>query len=253
MKVYEIYFSPTGGTKKVADLVAGSWTDRPAALDLTACGADPRSIALSGEDVAVIAVPSYAGRVPAPAAARLGALEGNGAGAILVCVYGNRAYEDTLVELEDLARTAGFHIIAAVTAVAEHSIVRRIASGRPDAQDRQQMMEFSAKIRAKLAAGDCSEPTLPGNRPYRKAGRAGIVPGPTRACVRCGVCAGACPVGAISGSDPGKVDKKSCISCMRCVSVCPHGARKGNGLMIALAGAMLKKECAGRKDCRLYL
>ena len=72
--------------------------------------------------MAVIAVPSYGGRVPGTAAGRLGAIRGNGARAVLVCVYGNRAYEDTLVELQDIAKQAGFRVTAAVAAVAEHSI-----------------------------------------------------------------------------------------------------------------------------------
>lgn len=253
MNVYEIWFSPTGGTKKVADLVALSLIDKPVALDLTAYRTDLRGTVLKPDDLAVIAVPSYGGRVPVPAATRLEALRGNGAGAILVCVYGNRAYEDTLAELEDIVRKAGFHIVAAVAAVAEHSIIRKFAAGRPDEEDRKQLLAFSAQIQEKLAAGDRSEPKLPGNRPYRKAGGAGIVPRPTKSCVKCGICAGVCPVGAIDEKDPGKVDRKRCISCMGCVSACPHGARKSNGLMLALVGAVLKKECTGRKECRLYL
>ena len=68
---------------------------------------------------------------------RLKALNGQGARAVLACVYGNRAYEDTLVEREDAARETGFRVIAAMAAVAEHSIARQFASGRPDEQDAQ--------------------------------------------------------------------------------------------------------------------
>ena len=72
-------------------------------VDLTDSRTDFDKISLTQDDLAVIAVPSYGGRVPTPAAERLAALHGNGARAVLVCVYGNRAYEDTLVELEDTA------------------------------------------------------------------------------------------------------------------------------------------------------
>ena len=80
-------------------------------------------------------MPSYAGRVTAIAAERLRAIHGGGAKCILVCVYGNRAYEDTLVEMEDIARECGFEIVAAVAAIAEHSIMHQYAAGRPDAAD----------------------------------------------------------------------------------------------------------------------
>lgn len=127
MKVHELCFSPTGGTQKVAEILTNALADEVVRVDLTDSKADFGAIALGQEDIAVIAVPSYAGRVPAPAVQRLSAVHGNGARAVLVCVYGNRAYEDTLVELQDTAKQAGFRVIGAVAAVAEHSIARQFA------------------------------------------------------------------------------------------------------------------------------
>lgn len=253
MKLYNIVFSPTGGTEKVAALLTKTLGREAAGIDLTDSGKDFSAIRLTQEDAATIAVPSYGGRVPAVAVERLTAMNAQGARAILVCVYGNRAYEDTLVELEDAARKAGFRVIAAVAAVAEHSIARQFAAGRPDAQDAAQLAAFGEKILGKLSSEDLSEPDLPGNRPYKKAGGAGMVPKSTKACNHCGVCAAECPVQAIRKDDPTKVDEKACISCMRCVSVCPQGARKVNPLLLSAAGLMLKKVCSERKECELLL
>lgn len=253
MKLYNIVFSPTGGTKQVADCFTGALEGDVTTVDLTDSKQDFRTISLTKEDVAVISVPSYGGRVPAVAAERLGMVHGNGARAVLVCVYGNRAYEDTLVELEDTAKQAGFQAIAAVAAVAEHSIARQFAAGRPDVQDAKQLAAFAQQIQNKLSTGASSEPALPGNRPYKKAGRAGMVPKPTKDCTRCGVCAAECPVQAISKEDPKKVDEKACISCMRCIAVCPQGARKVNPVMLSAASLMLKKVCSKRKECELFL
>lgn len=253
MKLYNIVFSPTGGTKKVSALLTDALDGEVALVDLTDSKQDFHTVWLTQEDVAVISVPSYGGRVPAVAVKRLCMVHGNGARAVLVCVYGNRAYEDTLVELEDAAKQAGFQVIAAVAAIAEHSIARQFAAGRPDAQDAKQLYEFARQIQAKLSAGDSTEPSVPGNRPYKKAGGAGMVPKPTKACTKCGVCAAECPVQAIDKENPKKVDDKACISCMRCISVCPHSARKINPVMLSAASLMLKKVCSERKDCELFL
>lgn len=201
----------------------------------------------------MIAVPSYGGRVPGPAAQRLAAVQGNGARAVLVCVYGNRAYEDTLAELEDIAKQAGFRIIAAVAAIAEHSIAHRYAAGRPDAEDARQLQEFAEKIREKLSARDDTQPKILGSHPYKKAGSIGMVPKPTKACTRCGLCAAKCPVQAIDPNDPKHTEKNKCISCMRCVSVCPQSARKVSSVMLAAADLALKKVCSDRKVGELYL
>ena len=64
----------------------------------------------------------------------------------LVCVYGNRAYEDTLVEMEDAANHCGFQVVAAIAAVAEHSILSQYASNRPDASDEKQLVNFADQI-----------------------------------------------------------------------------------------------------------
>lgn len=253
MKLYDIVFSPTGGTKKVADYLTGALAGDITTVDLTDSKQDFDAVSLTKEDVAVISVPSYGGRVPAVAAERLGAVHGNGARAILVCVYGNRAYEDTLVELEDAAKRAGFQVIGAVAAIAEHSIARQFASGRPDAQDAAQLSDFAKQIQRKLSGADSSEPAIPGNRPYKKAGGAGMVPKPTKECTNCGICAEKCPVQAIDRENLKKVDEKACISCMRFVAVCPQGARKFNPVMLSAASLMLKKVCSERKECELFL
>ena len=248
MNTVEIIFSPTGGTEKVAHIISRQWSESTIKIDLSDPKAGFSECAIGKEDRVLIAMPSFGGRAPAVAIERLKKIAGNGAKCTLVCVYGNRAYEDTLVEMEDAAKECGFQVVAAVAAVAQHSIIPKYAANRPDASDEKQLAEFAQQIADKTE----SAASIPGNRPYKKAGGAGLVPKPSKDCVKCGVCVKNCPVQAI---DSVKItaDSKKCIACMRCVKQCPHDARKVNSAMVSIAAMAIKKACSVRKENELFL
>lgn len=148
MKLYGIVFSPTGGTQKAAALLTDALGGEVTHVDLTDGKQDFHAVSLTKEDTAVISVPSYAGRVPSVAVERLTMLNGQGARAILVCVYGNRAYEDTLVELEDAAKQAGFQVVAAVAAVAEHRLHGSLPPAGPTRRMRSSFLSLQNRFRA---------------------------------------------------------------------------------------------------------
>ena len=253
MNYAQVVFSPTGGTMRVAQAITKGWNKEVTTVDLTDTAQDFSQYVFQPDDLLLIAIPSYGGRVPALAADRIAKIHGNDARCVLVCVYGNRAYEDTLVEMQDIAQSCGLRPIAAIAAVAEHSILHQYATGRPDADDLPVLQSYSSKILQKFQSGNHSALSLPGNRPYKKAGGGGMIPHATSACVNCGLCAKQCPAQAISREDVRKTDGKACISCMRCVVQCPHSARKINGAMAAAAAMALKKACSVRKECELFL
>ena len=248
MNTVEIIFSPTGGTEKVAHIIGSHWSESTVRIDLSDAKTDFAKCAISKEDQVLIAMPSFGGRAPAVAIERLKKIAGHGAKCTLVCVYGNRAYEDTLAEMEDAAKESGFRVVAAVAAVAEHSIMPQYAAGRPDASDKKQLEQFAEQIAGKTEA----VVSIPGNRPYKKAGGAGLVPKAGQSCTKCGLCAASCPVQAI---DPANftADATKCISCMRCVKQCPEKARSVNGAIVSIAAMAIKKACSVRKENELYM
>lgn len=248
-------FSPTGGTQRVAELLARGWGDGEAweEVDLSKPGAAEKAGKLCGEDLCIAAAPVFGGRVPEPAAAALEELRGNGARAVAVAVYGNRAYEDALLELTDTLRKAGFCCVAGIAAVAQHSIARGIAAGRPDARDAEQLAGFAGTVRAFLAKGGPGALNVPGNRPYKEYKVIPMVPRTADACIKCGLCAAACPAGAIPPASPDSTEAARCISCMRCVAVCPRRARYLEASRLKAITERLEKACSVQKDNELFL
>lgn len=251
MNIYNITFSPTGGTQRVGDRLCQSLGGNVVATDL--CVSEGLLVvpSIGADDLVVMSMPVYAGRVPAVAVHRLREIESHGARCVIVAVYGNRAYDDALVEMLDVATELGYRVIAAIGAVAEHSIVRKYGAGRPDADDARDLAQFAEAIARKLASGSDSVPEVPGNRPY-KTPKACPQPSAHGSCKECGLCAKQCPVGAISVDNPKRVDKDKCISCMRCVKVCPTHSRGIGTIVRALVTQALKKGCATRKPNELF-
>ncbi len=254
MSFYNIVFSPTGGTKKVSDLFTKSFCSESTQIDLSDRNKDFSAFSFHEEDICIISVPSYGGRVPAIAVSRLQQIKGNGAKAILIVTYGNRAYEDTFAELQDVLEDSGFLYIAAVAAIAEHSIMHQFATGRPDPQDEKQLANFAASIHSKIKSETLpAHLKLPGNRPYREYNGVPMKPQTGKSCIQCGVCAKGCPVGAIPTDNPSKTNTEQCISCMRCIVVCPQKARSVNKILLTAASIKMKKTCSDYKQNELFL
>lgn len=234
-RITAVYFSPTGTTSKVVSAVAGAIARRFDTLDFTLPGGRERGAVFGPGDLVVLGVPVYAGRVPNVLLKYLNMLEGGGALAVPVVVYGNRHFDDALIELADIMTAKGFQVVAGGAFVGEHSFSRVLGKDRPDAVDLARAAAFGAGVAAKLRAGTALPVTVAGNRPYRpyyalkdKQGAAfdfrKVKPVTSSACSQCGVCADLCPMGAIDRDDPSKVPG-TCIKCGACVKSCPEGAK----------------------------
>ena len=258
-----VLFSPTGTTQKIANAIAqGLHVARIDYFDLTLAGADAQKRQAKHDVLTIIGCPVYAGRLPAIATSRFRKIRGGGAPAVIVVVYGNRAYEDALLELRDVVLEAGFRPVAGGAFIGEHSYSTQatpIAAGRPDAEDIHKAEAFGCMIRDKMRSIALSDRInalqTPGNFPYKELRLLhGVSPSTHEpACARCGKCVSACPAGAINADFSSSTDANLCIRCCACVKTCPAGARTMDDARILQVAEQLSANCRFRKEPEMYL
>ena len=251
MNLNLIYFSPTGSTKKVVEALSTSWDTPKTNIDISLPNKDYTAYSFFPDDLCIIGVPSFGGRVPSIAIDHLKEMKSNNTPTIIVATYGNRAYDDTLLELKDIASECGFKIIAAIAAVTEHSIMHQFATNRPTKEDLNEIIGFGERIKASLSSN--SDIMVPGNRPYREYSGVPLKPKTNENCNKCGICASLCPTKSIPHDNPNTTDDSTCISCMRCISVCPNDARYLNKAVLLGVSQKMKKVCSSYKKNELFL
>lgn len=243
-KVELYFYSPTGGTKKVGQALANALSEN---VDSKNMGSK-FGVSKSGEcDLVVIAVPVFGGRVPKFAADRIRGIGAEGKKVVTAVVYGVRAYEDALLELNDMVREGGMEVVASAALIAEHSMYREVGKGRPDADDIAEIQTFAEKILAKLEAGEANEIKVPGNFPYKPEMVVTETPIFKDDCVGCGLCVNTCPFEAIVRNVRiAETDVNKCNLCMACVKVCQRGSR----ILTPEKTAALEKRLGPLKDVR---
>ena len=246
-----IYFSASGTTKEIISVFSKAIGGEAKAYDLLRRQPEEQ-VNFKKDDAAVFAFPVFGGRLPGICPGMLRKFRGNNTPAAAIVVYGNRAYDDALLELSDILREQGFVTVAAAAFIAQHSIFPAVASGRPDSEDRQKIISFASSAKEKLAS---AEPVLvKGNRPYIKAGRVSLHPSGDKKCDSCGACVKVCPVKAINADNPKKTDARKCIACTACIAVCPRHSRAFHvPVVYPLVSKGFAKSNAERKEPEIFL
>lgn len=262
MTISMIYFSPTDGTRKIVRTAGGTMAKELGAIvqetDLTKKENRDKAYSLGKEDVLILGLPVYGGRVPALLDETLSRLKGENTYAVVIAVYGNRDYEDALLEMKELLSGNGFRVAAAAAFIGEHSYSQKIAAGRPDQKDLKLVREFARKAIKKITEYQGGTPFSPlkvkGKVPYKpRAAASPDAPLTNDQCTECLACVFECPTGAISQSDPRLADRDLCIKCCACVKVCPEEAKYFDNEKIRTIVTFLKSNCSDYKQPEYFL
>ncbi len=243
-KVWAVYFSATDTTKKtvltIADEAARLLGAEREDYDFTLPRMRENGFAAGKDDLVIFGTPVYAGRVPNVLLKYLATIQGNGALAVPVVLFGNRNFDDGLIELRDILENTGFHTVAAAAFVGEHSFSKTLAAGRPDADDMKEALAFAGKVTEKvkgLPEGEAPTPVEVEGVPhpyrgyYQPRDRKGVSIDIRKvkslvsdACDDCKICADVCPMGSISHENVREYTG-ICIKCGACIKKCPKQAR----------------------------
>ena len=245
-KVSGIYFSPTGITKSVVRYMLAEFDAQQEEIDLTPYENRDNAYSFDENELVIIGMPVYGGRVPITAEDRIKLLRGNNTPAVLAATYGNIHYSNAVFELQSIAASIGFITIGAAIVVSEHNVVSGIGTGRPDAQDFSAVSSFIEQIKTKLSHSDHFESiVIKGEMPKTPRIDPPIWPHGNRQCNNCGICNKLCPVQAID--DPRKKAGNVCIHCMRCIKYCPQKARTYGQLVKVCAKLLLSFNSRGEE------
>ena len=254
-----IYFSPTNTTRTVLESIAkGMGGTIAREMNLTRPENRKNLSDLAFDGPVLIGAPVYAGRLPKDAAQCFSQLKGNAAQAVLIVVYGNREYEDALLELRDIADGANFTPVAAAAFIGEHSFSSDslpIAPGRPDAQDLATAEQFGHNAAALIGPQPGHIPlAVSGNFPYKDAMPAGAPAfiQVTDQCDACGICLASCPNEAIDEAAQYATITEKCILCCACIKACPNQARIMMDGPIMDKAKWLHANCATRKEPQFF-
>ncbi len=257
MKTNILLFSPTGTSARIVKTIAHKIDKKYKEYDFTypKIRTHLKRIHFSENELLLVSIPVYSGRIPIFLKDFFAGIKGNNTPFVPIVVYGNRDYDDALLELKELFEKKGFKSIAAAAFIGEHSYSAKVARNRPDSKDLKIAAEFGKNIKERLNDSDkISDFKVKGNYPYKERKNAPkIAPVTNDNCDECGICSEMCPMDAIDMQNLKVADSEKCIKCCSCIKLCPQNAKAFNDEFIINVTNYLEDSCSEvRKEPEIF-
>ncbi|MCD7864885.1 MAG: 4Fe-4S binding protein [Clostridiales bacterium] len=269
-RIVTVYFSPTGGTKKISSILAndlGQFLNLSIEeIDFTLPPARTKKHHFSAEDLLIISSPVYAGRLPNKIMPDYKqCFSGEDTLAVPMVVYGNRNYGDALTELCLIMRDCGFHLIGAAAMVSRHAFSQTLAKDRPDERDMAEINTFAKNLARSIKNGSYQThaqqfaeerflKNLPSVGAYYTPLREDGTPAKFlkakpqtnfAVCNHCGICVNVCPMGSITAD----IEVNGvCIKCQACVRKCPQQTKFFDDAQFLSHVRMLERDYTRRAE-----
>lgn len=256
-KIKVVYFSPHGNTQKIASAIGAYLSEK------FGCAVSYDNFTLpknrkaerrfSESELVVFASPTYAGRLPNKILPDMKALfKGENTPALAFVTFGNRAFDNSLAELNAVLGENGFTVLGAAAFACRHAFAE-IGTEHPTAADENVRLKICDAVLEKLQTENLTpvkdipgDPAAPYYTPLQLSGEPAkfLKAKPLTdelKCDHCGVCASLCPTGAISRENESDVPG-ICIKCQSCVTHCHTGAKSFADEQFLSHRAMLERD-----------
>jgi flavodoxin/ferredoxin len=245
-KIALMYFSATGNTKKIADVVEESLTKLAASvtkIDITSYEARKEQMSLREYDAVIFGFPIYSLRAPRVCRQWLETLNGEGKKCSVFFTFGGFGKDPAHYYIKELLDKRNFTLVSTAEILAVHTFNRcgwQAAEGRPNQSDFEVVEEYADKTLNRFTGEDTDiihdfkKPAFPSEQldmaeKFRFKLITQLPNRDARNCSMCMLCEKLCPTNAMDAKK-GIADSTSCIACFRCIANCPDGVLHTNDI-----------------------
>lgn len=160
--LYGVYYSACGNTRKVIETAAETlqqYLHLPITyIDFTLPAMRKETYVFPKDALVLFGSSVYAGRLPNKMLPFLqNHLQGDNTLALAILTYGNRSYDQAVDEAIQELHLHGFRVIGAAAMSCQHAFTEKLATFRPNEEDKEALRQFLMQLMHTLLENDLSK------------------------------------------------------------------------------------------------